>query len=116
MNSSIERKIQDYILGNKEKVALGLIVIISIVWRYAGGNFLSAYMECSLLPWYEKIRESGGILSLSHQVGDYGLLYQTLIALMTYIDIEPIYLYKFLSTLFDFFLAYIAYIICRDMS
>ena len=116
MNSSIERKIQDYILRNKEKVSLCLIVIISVVWRYAGRNFLSVDMECWLLPWYEEINECGGILSLSHQVGNYGLLYQTLIALMTYIDFEPMYLYKLLSILFDFLLAYIAYIICKDMS
>ena len=116
MNTSFENKIQDYIFDNKEKITLGLIVILSLVWRYAGRNFLSEDMEGWLLPWYEEIKESGGVLSLSHQVGNYGLLYQTLIALMTYVDIEPIYLYKMLSVVFDFFLAYIVYAICKDLS
>lgn len=107
MNTSFENKIQNYISDNKEKITLGLIVILSLVWRYAGRNFLSEDMEGWLLPWYQEIKESGGVLSLSRQVGNYGLLYQTLIALMTYVDIEPIYLYKMLSVVFDFFLAYI---------
>ena len=116
MNTSFENKIQDYIFDNKEKITLGLIIILSIVWRYAGRNFLSGDMEGFLLPWYEEIKESGGVLSLSYQVGNYGLLYQTLIALMTYVDIEPIYLYKMLSVVFDFFLAYTVYAICKDLS
>ena len=74
MNTSFENKIQDYIFDNKEKITLGLIVILSLVWRYAGRNSLSEDMVYSLLPWYEEIKESGGVLSLSHQVGNYGLL------------------------------------------
>lgn len=116
MNTSFENKIQNYISDNKEKITLGLIVILSLVWRYAGRNFLSEDMEGWLLPWYQEIKESGGVLSLSRQVGNYGLLYQTLIALMTYVDIEPIYLYKMLSVVFDFFLAYIVYAISKEQS
>lgn len=55
MNTSFENKIQNYISDNKEKITLGLIVILSLVWRYAGRNFLSADMEDWLLPWYEEI-------------------------------------------------------------
>jgi Gpi18-like mannosyltransferase len=58
-----------------------------------------------LLPWYDTIRENGGIRSLGIQVGDYNLLYQFLIALMTYLPIPALYAYKGLSIIFDFLLA-----------
>lgn len=47
-------------------------------------------------------------------MGNYNLLYQTLIALMTYFNVNCIYYYKALSILFDYLLAfYSAASICQ---
>lgn len=62
-------------------------------------------MQQYLTPWFEEIKAHGGLASLSTQIGDYNILYQTIIALMTYLDIPCIYQYKFLSIVFDFVLA-----------
>ena len=58
-----------------------------------------------LLPWYDTIRANGGLHALGSQVGDYNVLYQFVIALMTYLPVKPLYAYKLLSVCFDFLLA-----------
>ncbi|WP_283586680.1 hypothetical protein [Limosilactobacillus vaginalis] len=47
----------------------------------------------------------GGVNALKIQVGNYNILYQFIISLLTYIPIKDIYLYKFLSVIFDYVLA-----------
>ena len=79
--------------------------ILALIVRLVGFGFQSNDAFWSLLPWFEQIRESGGLHALNEQVGDYGLLYQTLIAIMTYIDFPALYQIKLLSIVFDFVLA-----------
>lgn len=55
--------------------------------------------------WYNQIKSMGGVGALKTQIGDYGIPYQTIIALFTYIPIKDIFLYKVFSALFDFWLA-----------
>ena len=83
-----------------------LITLIGLFVRLLGFDFISNDMKFCLLPWFNIINDSGGLNALTEQVGDYGLLYQTIIALMTYVDINPVYQYKVLSVVFDFLLAF----------
>ena len=57
-----------------------------------------------LLPWYDMIAEKG----LYQQVGDYNMVYQFLIWIMTKIPIPPLYAYKILSCGFDYLLAVVS--------
>ena len=52
-----------------------------------------------------EISRGGGLASLRHQTGNYNVLYQTAIALMTYLPMNPLTKYKALSILFDYVLA-----------
>ena len=54
-------------------------------------------MYSCLVPWFDEIKDMGGICALSEQVGNYNLLYQTIISLMTYIPMDDMYLYKIFS-------------------
>lgn len=65
-------------LGKKESVLFAVIIIIAIIIRFIGRDFESGDMHRFLFPWFIEIKQAGGISSLSEQVGDYGLLYQTL--------------------------------------
>lgn len=78
------------------------ISLIALVIRYTARDFISDDMQRFLIPWFQIIKSGGGLSALSNQVGDYGLLYQTIIALMTYVEMNPVYLYKLLSVIFDF--------------
>ena len=109
-----EKNIQNYLLGKKESVLFAVIIIIAIIIRFIGRDFESGDMHRFLIPWFVEIKQAGGISSLSEQVGDYGLLYQTLIAIMTSTPLKAIYLYKLLSVSFAFILACAVYSIMRD--
>lgn len=90
------------------------ITILALVVRYVGRDYISDDMSSAFIPWFRTMKEGGGLSSLGRQVGDYGLIYQTIVALLTYIDANPVYLYKSVSVLFDFLLAFsIAYFV-RD--
>lgn len=87
---------------------------ITLFVRYLGKDFTSGDMKECLLVWFEIIKSKGGLSSLAHQVGDYNLYYQTLIALLSYIDFNPMYLIKLSSVLFDYVLALWVALIIRD--
>lgn len=109
-----ERHIADFIDRHLYALLAALFLLIGLAFRWVGRGYLSGDMTGFLIPWYDEIRSSGGLASLSHQVGDYGLLYQTLISLMTYIDWQPAYQYKILSVAFDIALAFIVGRICTN--
>ena len=92
-----------------------LAAAIGLLIRWAGRDFVSLDMRDALLPWFDQIKAAGGLSALSSQVGDYGLLYQTIISLMTYVDISPIYQYKLLSVAFDAALAVMAALVYKDL-
>lgn len=81
-----------------------LVTALGLIVRFLGTPLISADMKWFLLPWFEQMH-SRGIASLSEQVGNYGLLYQTLIAALTYIPLPAVFLYKTVSIIFDVLLA-----------
>lgn len=86
-------------------LALAGVTLISLCIRYSLRDFVSGDSAACLVPWYEEIKNSGGMGALNRQVGNYNMLYQFLIAVMTYIPIKPLHAYKILSILFDYLLA-----------
>ena len=77
-----------------------LISLLGVIIRYFGRDFLSNDMKEALLPWWREI-DLLGITALGTQVGDYNILYQSLIYIMSNLPGEPIYWYKLLSVIFD---------------
>lgn len=82
-----------------------VITVLAVSARLIGRDVIVDDMSRFLIPWYESIKHAGGFAGLSQQVGDYGLLYQTIIAFFTYLNYPPVYLYKLFSAIFDFLLA-----------
>ncbi|MDO4798631.1 MAG: hypothetical protein Q4A01_11515 [Coriobacteriales bacterium] len=86
-------------------IVLALITLLGILMRLSLRNFESEDYIVYLSPWYEQIGINGGLRGLNTQVGDYNLLYQTLIAVLTELPIPRLYGYKFISCCFDVLLA-----------
>lgn len=101
----VEKKVLLYIENHLFQIVLALITILGILIRICIKDFVSQDAQYALLPWYEEIKKAGSIKALSEQVGNYNILYQFLIALMTYLPIKALYAYKILSCIFDFALA-----------
>lgn len=113
--TSLENRLINAIDRHRNVLLLAVIVICGAGIRWAGRYFVSEDMTYCLKPWFEQISAAGGLPALANQVGDYGLLYQTLISLMTYLPLSAVVQYKLVSSVFDITLAFMAAIIYRDV-
>ena len=113
--TSLENRFITAIDKNRNWLLLALLVICGVGIRWAGRYFVSEDMTFCLKPWFEQMRAAGGLPALANQVGDYGLLYQTLISLMTYLPLPAVVQYKLVSSVFDVPLALLAAAIYRDV-
>ena len=77
--------------------------------RFNLRDFVSVDYTLFLQPWYDEILEHG----ISEQVGDYNLLYQMIIWLMTKFNISSLYAYKIFSCFFDIVLAVTVFAIVK---
>ena len=93
----------------KEYILLGIIIISGILVRFWCRDVLSMDMKYCLLPWYDELKSMDLHTALTTQVGNYNMLYQLIIYIMTKLPIEPIYMYKIFSVIFDFIMAFGVY-------
>lgn len=100
-----EKKIVDFIQAHMYFFVFAAVTFLGISVRISLRYMKSYDATVDLLPWYETIKENGGLHALGTQVGTYNVLYQFLIALMTYLPVPALYAYKGLSIIFDYLLA-----------
>lgn len=100
-----EKNLLEFIERKIVAIMMAAIAIGGILVRIPLFKFVSGDMSGYLIVWYDTIKAYGGIHALNIQVGNYSVLYQTLIALMTYIPLSPVILYKSLSVVFDYVMA-----------
>ena len=100
----IEKTIYHWIKKHIDVLFFIVISVLALMIRISGLSFISDDMRFFLLHWFDQMR--GGDFSKS--IGDYGLLYQSLIYAMTHISFFPVYQYKILSFIFDFALAFVS--------
>lgn len=88
------------------------LIIVAVVFlllrigiAYVTLDFRTSDYNKHLSTWYNEISNMGGLTALREQVGNYGILYQFLICLMTYLPISSLAAYKLLSLVFDILLA-----------
>lgn len=101
-----EKKIADWIENNIKAIAMILAAVLGMIIRISLLNVISPDYTDFLEQWFGVIKESGGLKGIGTSVGNYNFLYQTLIAILTYIPIKCLYSYKLLSVVFDITLAF----------
>ena len=85
-----EKKIIGYLEEKKDILFFLIISLLGIYIRYQGRDAMSGDMVNCLIPWYDRIKQGGKIAMLRQQVGNYNILYQTIIVLFTYINDESV--------------------------
>lgn len=100
-----ERKLMDWLVRQKDLLLFFVITCLAILSRLDGLEFVSNDMKLFLLPWAEQFRANPGFAALKSQIGDYNILYQTVIVLISRLPWSMVTLYKSVSILFDFLLA-----------
>ena len=111
-----EKKLIAWMEKHKWLLLYAAATLLSMLARFALRGVISGDMDIFLLPWAQVLKARGGIRALGAQVGNYGVLYQTLIALTTYIPIQHEYAYKMLSIFFDYALSAVCAVTVRDLS
>lgn len=102
----IEERVIKFIEDYKNILFFIVVSMIGLYIRYAGREMVSSDMYSCLQPWYDAIKQGGRVKALKNQVGDYNVLYQTVIALMTYFKGGSLYWFKGVSIVFDYALAF----------
>lgn len=109
--TKIETQLIETVLKYRNTIVGTIITLLAIIARYYGRNFISGDMKGCLLPWFNLYR-AYGLSGLEEQIGDYNLMYQSILAVMAETDFNPLYMIKTFSIVFDFVLAgLIVYII-----
>lgn len=101
-----EKKFLNFIERHLDVVSAVVITLLSMLIHISLRMVVSGDALLFLLPWYDEIRDGGGMKMLGQQVGNYNMLYQTLIALFTYLPVTSLTAYKLLSIFFDYCLAF----------
>ena len=105
---------ESFIKKNAPLLICMLIFIAGSLIRLFLRDMTSLDSDNFLVPWFNDIKAAGGFSGLDEQVGDYNILYQTIIAFFTYLPIKPLYAYKLFSCIFDLLLALlVAYIVSK---
>jgi len=112
----LEQRLLDWADRHKALLFAAAISVIAALTRLCGLDWHSGDYDGFLHPWYDAIKANGGLAGLGEQVGNYNVLYQICIALMTYLPIHPLTAYKGLSVLFDYLLAACAGYMIYDLT
>ncbi len=79
--------------------------VLAVILRVICLDFKSEDYIKFLSEWVTFFKENGGWSALKYSVGDYNVIYQYILIVISYIDINPLYLIKLVSIIFDFVLA-----------
>lgn len=111
-------KIWDFIERKKFIIFFIIITGISLFARIAVIDFISGDYASCLEPWFYQLKDNGGLSALKLNIGNYNLLYLTILALLTYLPVEPIVSIKMVSIICDYICALavmkIVYIVLKE--
>ncbi|MCL2081268.1 MAG: conjugal transfer protein TraL [Oscillospiraceae bacterium] len=92
--------------------AIAVISLAALALRLAFFDAVTQDYNNFLLPWMNEFRE-GGFLALRTTSSNYNLPYLYILALLSYVPVNDLYLIKILSIIFDFVLAFTMMGMCR---
>ena len=87
-----EKKVVDFC--EKHYILLGFIfiTIMAFLVRYFMRQFTSGDFNVALHPWFVYLRENGSLKALANYPGDYNAPYMTIMALLTYLPLNDLFL------------------------
>ena len=100
-----EKKLLEFI--NDKALFLGFIFVtlFALIMRFCMFSYESNDYIMFLSGWFDYLKNNGGLLALATYQGNYNAPYMTIMALLTYLPFDSLYLIKFISIIFDFGLA-----------
>lgn len=111
-----EKRFVDFCEKNYLLIAFVLITVLSLGIRFFMKDFESGDYLFFLEGWFDYLKDNRGILALKNYPGDYNAPYMTILALLTYIPINKLYLIKGVSVIFDFALAISSGLLVKELT
>lgn len=93
-----------------------VITIVSILLRLDGMEVISGDFVSPLNIWFNILKESGGLLGLKLELGDYNIPYMIILAILTYLPVEPLISIKIVSIVFDYVMAFAVAVLVIKLS
>ena len=112
----LERRALNWAERNRIWLFAAAVSVLAALIRLYGLDFHSGDYDGFLRPWSDEIKANGGLAAIGTQVGNYNVIYQVCIALMTCLPVHPLTAYKGLSVLFDYLLAGSAALVARELT
>lgn len=105
---------------NKARWFLGFICLVAVLfrlgWIFANdGKSVGGDLELCLRPWFEEMKAGGGLAALGAYPGNYNAPYMTILALLTYLPVDPGVSIRVVSYGFDFLLAGAAVLLAKEL-
>lgn len=91
--------------GRRLLLAVGAFMAVVMLARVSMLDFVTADYDSFLAGWTQMFREGGFATLGGENVGDYNLLYQYALLLISKVPLHDLYLIKWLTVVFDFLLA-----------
>ena len=85
---------------------IGVFTAVTMIARVSMLDFETADYRSFLSGWLDAFR-TGGMKQLAEGVGDYNLIYQYFLLIITKVPLFELYLIKYISVVFDYALAYV---------
>ena len=110
-----EKRVIDWLDKHKLGLFVAAISVIALLMRFWARDYESGDYIIFLKDWFTACKEQGGLRGLNQPVGNYNIMYQFIITLLTYLPFPPLYMYKAVSVVFDFLLAITAAFLVCDL-
>lgn len=118
MKYELKNKIFKFINNHIEVLFFVLITVITLLIRVSLIKNTSDDLETFIKPWFYELKENGGLFGLKLDIGNYNAPYMTILALLTYLPLDPIISVKIVSIFFDCVCAFavmqIVYILFKE--
>ena len=114
---NLEKKLLCFVQKHIAVLGIVCLLLVSAALRYFLLPYHSIDYVAALEVWYENFRSFGGWRALARDVGNYNMLYRTLMAAISYLP-NPLVSIKLVSILFDYIgaaaAALLAHEVCRQ--
>ena len=100
--SKTEYNILSFLEKRADIIALVAISVLGLIIRLFFIKFETSDYTGFLSPWFEQLKNDGGLMGMANYTGNYNYAYVTVLALLTYLPIRSLYSIKAVSILFDF--------------
>lgn len=96
------------------EIGIGILFVFSVVIRVKCMDYASGDYNVYLSEWYRRYQEKG-MAGLREPIGNYYVPYNIILAVLSYIPYNSLYLIKGVSYLFEYLSAIFIFLISRDV-